>query len=116
MLKTLVVLLAAHANPGPAVIGPPSDAQILQAMPKVTRGVPFVYEEFRDDIVIVKNRIAGLAVAIPLPAGTTLCLTTSHWECAVYYSERLQTIFPIPITLKKNRVQVLYLDHVGMAK
>src|SRR4051812_20901987 len=29
---------------------PPDRATILRAMPRVTRGVPYFYEEFRDDI------------------------------------------------------------------
>ncbi len=43
--------------PPPICEDPPSDQEVLRAMPRVPRGVPYVYETFRDDIVIVKNRL-----------------------------------------------------------
>ena len=41
----------------PSVEDAPDDARVLRAMPHVARGVPYFYEEFRDDISIVKERI-----------------------------------------------------------
>ncbi len=67
--------------PPPICEDAPSDAEVLRAMPRVPRGVPYIYETFRDDIVIVKNRVvdkidpprlfsAGRAGATaPLPLG-----------------------------------------------
>ena len=67
--------------PPPICEDPPSDQEVLRAMPRVARGVPYVYEEFRDDIVIVKNRLVdkidpprffplvGPGPAAPLPLG-----------------------------------------------
>src|SRR5947209_16946645 len=37
---------------------PPDRAAILRAMPRVTRGVPYIYEEFRDDIDFVVEKTA----------------------------------------------------------
>ena len=43
--------------PDPICEDAPSDQEVLRAMPRVPRGVPYIYETFRDDIVIVKNRL-----------------------------------------------------------
>jgi len=97
--------------PPPICEDAPSDQEVLRAMPRVTRGVPYIYEEFRDDIVIVKNRLVDKIDPprfFPLvgPAQLHHC----HWECVVYYSETVQSDYPFPMQVKKNRVQVLYID------
>ena len=43
--------------PPPICEDPPGDLEILRAIPRVARGVPYVYEQFHDDIKIVKNRM-----------------------------------------------------------
>src|SRR5262245_51799359 len=45
------------AGPPPLCEDPPDDARILRAMPRVARGVPYFYEEFRDNIQIVTELI-----------------------------------------------------------
>ena len=97
--------------PAPLCEDPPSDREVMRALPKRPRGVPYVYEEFWDDIVIVKNRIVDKIDPprfFPLvgPAQLHHC----HWECAVYYNETVQSTQPYPIQLKKQRVQVVYID------
>jgi len=97
--------------PPPICEDAPSDQEVLRAMPRVARGVPYIHEEFRDDIVIVKNRLVDKIDPprfFPLvgPAQLHHC----HWECVVYYSETVQSDYPFPMQVKKNRVQVLYID------
>jgi hypothetical protein len=97
--------------PPPICEDPPSDQEVLRAMPRVARGVPYIYEEFRDDIVIVKNRIVDKIDPprfFPLvgPAQLHHC----HWECVIYYTETVQSDYPFPQYTKKNRVQVMYID------
>lgn len=97
--------------PPPICEDPPSDAEILRAIPRVPRGVPFIYETFRDDIVIVKNRLVDKIDPprfFPLvgPAQLHHC----HWECVVYYNELVQSDYPFPVYLSKPRVQVIYID------
>jgi hypothetical protein len=97
--------------PPPICEDPPSDAEVLRAMPRVARGVPYIYEEFRDDIVIVKNRLVDKIDPprfFPLvgPAQLHHC----HWECVIYYTETIQSDYPFPQYTKKNRVQVMYID------
>jgi hypothetical protein len=97
--------------PPPICEDPPSDQEVLRAMPRVARGVPYIYEEFRDDIVIVKNRLVDKIDPprfFPLvgPAQLHHC----HWECVIYYTETVQSDYPFPQYTKRNRVQVLYID------
>lgn len=97
--------------PPPICEDAPSDQEVLRAMPRVSRGVPYIHEEFRDDIVIVKNRLVDKIDPprfFPLvgPAQLHHC----HWECVVYYAETVQSDYPFPMQVKKNRVQVLYID------
>jgi hypothetical protein len=97
--------------PPPICEDPPSDQEVLRAMPRVARGVPYVYEQFRDDIIIVKNRLVDKIDPprfFPLvgPAQLHHC----HWECVVYYTETIQSDYPFPSYTKRQRVQVLYID------
>ena len=97
--------------PPPICEDPPSDQEVLRAMPRVARGIPYIYEEFRDDVVIVKNRIVDKIDPprfFPLvgPAQLHHC----HWECIIYYQETIQSDYPFPTYIRKNRVQVIYID------
>lgn len=97
--------------PPPICEDPPSDQEVLRALPRVARGVPYIYEEFRDDITIVKNRLVDKIDPprfFPLvgPAQLHHC----HWECIVYYTETIQSDYPFPTYIKKPRVQVVYID------
>jgi hypothetical protein len=97
--------------PPPICEDAPSDAEVLRAMPRVPRGIPYGYETFRDDIVIVKNRLVDKIDPprfFPLvgPAQLHHC----HWECIVYYTETCQSDYPFPVKVRKQRVQVIYID------
>ena len=97
--------------PPPICEDAPSDAEVLRAIPRVPRGVPYIYEQFRDDIVIVKNRLVDKIDPprfFPLvgPAQLHHC----HWECVIYYDELQQSDYPFPVYIKKPRVQVIYID------
>jgi hypothetical protein len=97
--------------PEPVCEDPPSDREVLRALPKQVRGVPYVYEEFRDDITIVKNRIVD-KIDPPrfFPLVGFAQLHHCHWECGVYYNELIQSSYPFPTYIKKPRVQVVYID------
>lgn len=100
------LMLATFTNVG----DPPTDAYILRAMPKIARGTPPVYEEFRDNIVILKNRLSSRVLAVPLHGGATVNVVTDHWECVVYFDHVTQSEYPFPIRVKKPRVMVIYAD------
>jgi hypothetical protein len=96
----------------------PSDGDILRALPPVPRGIPFVFEEFRDDLVIVKTRTGETKVGPQAfyPLLGVRRVVQTHWECAVYYTHTIQSDFPFPLTAKKNRVEVIYMDKAELAK
>lgn len=90
---------------------PPDRAAILRAMPRVTRGVPYVYEEFRDDIEFTVEKLVDVIDPprfYPLigPAQLHHC----HWKCTVYYTETVQSDYPFPFRCKKRRTEVVYID------
>jgi hypothetical protein len=97
--------------PPPLCEDPPDEAQILRAMPHVVRGVPYVYEEFRDDIQVVTERIVDKidpARYYPLigPAQLHHC----HWKCTVYYTQTIESGYPFPFKCVRPRVEVVYID------
>jgi len=90
---------------------PPDRAAILRAMPRVTRGVPWIYEEFRDDLEFTVERMVDVVDPprfFPLvgPAQLHHC----HWKCTIYYKETVQSSYPFPAKIVKNRVEVVYID------
>jgi hypothetical protein len=97
--------------PAPICEDPPSEQEILRAMPRVTRGVPYFFEEFRDDIQIVSERLVDKIDPprfFPLvgPAQLHHC----HWKCTIYYTETKQSSYPFPAKIVKHRVEVVYID------
>lgn len=97
--------------PPPICEDPPTEREVLRAMPRPLRGLSYVLEEFRDDIKIQSERIVDKIDPprfFPLvgPAQLHHC----HWKCTIYYTETIQTDYPFPTKLKKRRIQVLYID------
>ena len=97
--------------PPPICEDAPGDAEVLRAMPRVPRGVPYVYETFRDDIVIVKNRLVDkIDPPRHIPIVGLAQVHHCHWECVIYYNELVQSDYPFPVYVRKARVQVIYID------
>jgi hypothetical protein len=97
--------------PPPTCEDPPDQSMILRAMPHIVRGVPYYYEEFRDDIQIVTELLVDRidpARFYPLvgPAQLHHC----HWKCTIYYTETIESGYPFPFQCKKPRVEVVYID------
>jgi hypothetical protein len=90
---------------------PPDKAMVLRAMPHVPRGFPYFYEEFRDDVDVVSERIVDKIDPprfFPLigPAQLHHC----HWKCTIYYTETIESGYPFPFRCKRPRVEVVYID------
>jgi hypothetical protein len=90
---------------------PPDRAAVLRAMPRVIRGVPYLFEEFRDDIEITVEKLVDRIDPprfFPLigPAQLHHC----HWKCTVYYTETLESNYPFPFHTKRRRAEVVYID------
>jgi hypothetical protein len=75
------------------------------------RGVPYVYEEFRDNIQIVTERLVD-KIDPPrfFPLVGWARLHHCHYKCTVYYTETRQSDYPFPYKVVKPRVQVVYID------
>ncbi|MSR30958.1 MAG: hypothetical protein EXR99_05570 [Gemmataceae bacterium] len=89
----------------------PDEAQILRAMPRVARGIPYVYEEHREDIIISTERLVDKIDPprfYPLigPAQLHHC----HWKCTIYYNEVIESGYPFPVKIERPSVQVVYID------
>lgn len=104
--------------PPPLCEDPPDEAMVLRAIPRVTRGVPFIYEEHRDNIQVVCERIVDKIDPVrffPLvgPAQLHHC----HWKCTVYFTETVESCYPFPFRCVKPRVEVVYIDkdHLHLA-
>jgi hypothetical protein len=97
--------------PPPLCEDPPDQATVLRALTKITRGIPYVYEEFRDDIQVVTERIVDKIDPprfFPLvgPAQLHHC----HWKCTVYYTETIESGWPFPFRTRKPRIEVVMID------
>jgi RNA polymerase sigma factor (sigma-70 family) len=89
----------------------PSDREVLRAMSRGPRDVPYVHETFRDDIVITKVKVLDrLDPPRHYPGVGVARLRHQHWECTVYYTETVETAWPFPARVKTARAQVVYID------
>ncbi len=94
---------------GPTAGGPPSDRDVLRALP--TTACRKSDDVARDDIVIVKNRVADETDPPRFyPMIGPARLNRSRWECQVYYTETTRSESPYPTQTKKPRVEIVQLD------
>lgn len=104
--------------PPPMCEDPPDESMILRAMPRVARGMPYFYEEHRDDIQIVTERIVD-KIDPPrfFPLVGMAQLHHCHWKCTIYYTETIESGYPFPFRCRRPRVQVVYIDkdHLHLA-
>jgi hypothetical protein len=90
---------------------PPDRATILRAMPRVVRGVPYFFEERRDDIDCSVERLVDQIDPprfYPLvgPAQLHHC----HYKCTVSYTEIVESSFPFAFQGKRRRTETVYID------
>ena len=109
--RTVIMPPIREGFPPPVCEDPPDDAAVLRVMEDVTRGVPYIYEQFRDDIEIIPERIVDRIDPprfYPLigPAQLHHC----HWKCTIYYTETQESGWPFPCHLRRPRVEVVYID------
>jgi hypothetical protein len=109
--RTVIMPPIREGFPPPVCEDPPDDATVLRALEDVIRGVPYICEEFRDDIEVITERIVDRIDPprfYPLigPAQLHHC----HWKCTVYYTETIESGYPFAVRLRRPRVQVVYID------
>jgi len=98
-------------GPPPLCEDPPDEAMILRAMPHIPRGIPYIYEEHRDDIQIVTERLVD-KIDPPrfFPLIGMAQLHHCHYKCTIYYVETVESGWPFPFRAVKPRVEVVYID------
>ena len=112
-----VPIIGPITSGGPAVaLDPPSDDEVMHAFEKARPsegGLPFLYETQRNNIRIVKEKIADY-VDPPrvVPLVGPVQLHHAHYKCTVFYSEAVRVGWPVPHTLKDDDAQeCIYIDH-----
>ncbi len=102
---------------GPAVAqDPPSDDEVMRALEKarpIEGGIPFLYEQQRNNVRIVKEKIADYVDPprfVPLIGPAQL--HHAHYKCTIYFTERKRVGWPVPHTLTdEDSIEVIYIDH-----
>ncbi len=97
-------------------LDPPSDDEVMRALEKarpIEGGLPFLYEKQRNNVRIVKEKIADY-VDPPrfFPLVGMAQLHHAHYKCTVYFEERTWVGWPVPHEIiDEDAVEVIYIDH-----
>lgn len=100
----------------PVALDPPSDDEVMHALEEarpVQGGIPLLYEKQRNDVRIIKEKIADY-VDPPrfYPLIGPAQLHHAHYKCTIYFEEKTTVGYPVPHTLHdKEAVEVVYIDH-----
>lgn len=98
-------------QPLPTCEDEPADEEIIRALPKVARGLPFVVEEFRDyENIIVEKLVDCIDPPVHMPLVGAVQVHHCHFKCTVFWRERFVGQFPFPYDVTNNRVEVVYID------
>lgn len=94
----------------------PTDDEVMRAFEeaKPTQGgLPLLHEIQRNDVKIVKERIADyIDPPRVYPLIGPAQLHHAHYKCTIYYNETTRVGWPIPHTLRdEDAVEVIYIDH-----
>lgn len=90
---------------------PPDIQTINRAMPRVARGLPGIYEEFRDDMdYALKNIVDHVDPPRFYPLIGMAQLHHCHWEITIFYTETISVGFPFPYRTVRRRTEVVYID------
>lgn len=112
-----VPILGPMTAGGPAVaLDPPSDDEVWFALERarpVQGNVPFLYEVQRNNVNIVKEKIADYVDPPRVyPLFGPAQLHHAHYKCTVYFSEKTIHGWPFPHTLHdEDAREVIYIDH-----
>lgn len=101
------------AGGAPVALDPPSDDEIMRAMPTIEGGLPFLYEQHRNNVRIVKELMCDYVDPPRVyPLIGPAQLHHAHYKCTVYYSRVEHVGWPIPHTnTDEDAVEVIYIDH-----
>jgi hypothetical protein len=97
-------------------LDPPSDDEVMRALEKaqpVEGGIPLLYERNRNNVRIVKEKIADY-VDPPrhYPLVGPAQQHHAHYKCTVYFEDVRRIGWPVPHTLRdEDAREVIYVDH-----
>jgi hypothetical protein len=112
-----VPILGPITSGGPPVaLDPPSDDEVMRALEKarpVEGGVPFLYERNRNNVRIVKYKIADYVDPPRVyPLVGPAQQHHAHYKCIIYWEDVRRIGWPVPYTIKDDDTQeVIYIDH-----
>ena len=100
----------------PVALDTPSDDEIMIALEKaqpIEGGIPFLWERNRNDVRIVKRKIADY---VDPPRHYPLIGPAqqhhAHYCCTIYYEDVRRIGWPVPHTLiDQDAQEVVYIDH-----
>jgi hypothetical protein len=100
----------------PVALDPPSDDEVMRAFERAAPqegGVPMLYEIQRNNVRIVKEKIADYIDATrAMPLIGPVQQHHAHYKCTIYYSEIKRIGWPFPHTIyDEDAVEVVYIDH-----
>jgi hypothetical protein len=105
------ILPPVRADSPPQCADEPADAQVLRALSPLALKVPFLYEQSRDNIRIVKERVVDrIDPARFFPLVGQAQLHHCHWKCTIYFDETTEGRYPFQYRVTRSRVQVVYID------
>lgn len=112
-----VPILGPLTSGGPVTaLDPPSDDEVMRALERarpVQGNVPMLYEKQRNNVRIVKEKIADY-VDPPrvVPLIGPVQQHHAHYKCTIYYTEVTRVGWPLPYTtVDEDTVEVIYIDH-----
>lgn len=98
-------------QPVPTCEDVPSEEEIVRALPRVKRGVPFIIEEFRDDFEFdIQKVVDTLDNCTYFPLVGPAQLHHCHFVVTVRWKERLKSDQPFPFWVENDRTEVLQMD------
>ena len=100
----------------PVALDPPSDDEVMRALEKVQPvegGVPLLWERNRNNVRIVKDKIADYVDPPRVyPLVGPAQQHHAHYKCTVYYEDVRRIGWPVPHTLRDEEAEeVIYIDH-----
>jgi hypothetical protein len=100
----------------PVAIDPPSDDEVMRAMEKVhpvEGGIPFLWERNRNNVKIVKHKIADYVDPPRVyPLVGPAQQHHAHYKCIVYYEDVRRVGWPVCHTIRDEEAEeVIYIDH-----
>ena len=110
-------VLAPLTAGGPTeALDPPSDDEVMRTLEKarpVQGGMPFLQEKQRNNVRIVKDKIADyIDPPRVYPLVGPAQVHHAHYKCTIYFSETPRVGWPLPHpNTDEECVEVVYIDH-----